>query len=395
MSIICQTCIDFENEICDCSPNDIYQDQDTYQYNYIESDEIKRITKIGQLVSNNIHNKFDTMNTIYEEYNVKHIKRTIKNTIEDMVEKYEFKDIRYYLINLILNSKDIFLDIGLRYNIHNSIYKKEELYKKINELFPLASKELIDKCKYEVNSNYIKILQNIVDKSIAIHEKNWVEFNCYNCNYINDSSSIICKQCNIGINYNEYNDKYNKMLTFGVSYNDYMEQYNDIMKLKDLIKNRQIFLKSNESLLFIPFPTITIEMGELYSNIENLQFDKYYSLYKSNHLDLYEKWKVYNSFYKYKEQIKNDLIDINSIEESKENNRYSTYDKYPEEYEIWFSKRNYYYHFYVLDKILFKDTCEKGLIISILSYSHPTLELYCNNDMKSYDNDFYKWYLTY
>ena len=330
------------------------------------------------------------MNKLYEDYNVMNIKKTIDNEIEEMIEEHNFKDIKNYLINMVSNSDNLFFDVGLRFNRENKNYKKEELYRKINLVFPRETVELKEKCKYEVNLKYIKILQNIVDESNIIHEKIWLQFNCYICNYINNISSTICDECGCNINYNEYIDKYNKMLIFGVRYREYMEQYNMTMELKDLIRNRQLYVNSCFDIANRQGPSITIEMGELYSNIENLQFDKYYSLNKSKHLDLYEKWKVYNCFYLYKEHTNYNNI----IEETTENNRFSSYDKYNEEYEIWFSKRNYYYHIYILDRILFKDTCEMGIIKNILSYSHPSLELYCNDDIKNYDNDFYKWYLT-
>ena len=149
--------------------------------------------------------------------------------------------------------------------------------------------------------------------------------------------------------------------------------------------------------LEVETPRITDDMGNIYNYIESLKFDNYFENNKSNHMELYEKWKVYYFYYSRRNDIRYNIVDIDSIQifdETNINNRYISYDKYGEDFENWYSMRNYYYNIYIIEKGIDNSNCEINVIKIILSFSHPNLELYLYDDMKSYNNDFYRWYLT-
>jgi hypothetical protein len=395
----CDICSEFELNDCMCDNikhNTFYNMDNEIT---IDSEEDIKSYKIGNIVNDCVNNKFYALNELYNKHNILNIKNNIKDETDVMCDKYIFKNISDYLKELISNNM-IFHDIGVRYNMNNKWYKKENLLQKINDIFPPICEKSRYKCKYLVNKKYCDIIQNIIDECNIIHDSDWLKLYCYNCDYnnmMNESQYICCVCCNSNIDVNEYRDKYNKLLSFGINSVEYNEKYKKIMELKNIITKIKIFLVAQIKCLEVETPRITDDMGNIYNYIESLKFDNYFENNKLNHMDLYEKWKVYYCYYSRRNDIRYNIVDINSIniyDETNVNNRYISYDKYNEDFENWYSMRNYYYHIYIIEKGIDNSNCEINVIKIILSFSHPNLEPYSYDDMKSYNNDFYRWYLT-
>lgn len=396
----CVVCREFGLNNCICYDKPY---QDTNNDIVIESEEDIKSYKIGTIVIDCVIKKFVALSSLYIDHEIPNKISNIKKMINDetniMCDKYIFKNISDYLKELVCNNT-IFYDVGLRYNNTNKWYIKNNLLQRINAIFPPVCEKSRNKCKYLANKKYCDLLQNIIDECEVIHNSDWLRLYCYNCEYnniVNDSPYIFCICCNSVIDVNKYRDKYNKLLSFGINSVEYNERYKKIMELKNIVSKMKIYLVAQKKCLEVETPRITDDMGNIYNYIENLKFDNYFENNKLNHMELYEKWKVYYFYYSRRNDIRYNIVDIDSIniyDETNVNNRYISYDKYGEDFENWYSMRNYYYHIYIIEKGIDNSNCDINIIKIILSFSNPNLELYLCNDMKSYNNDFYRWYLT-